>query len=46
MCQHADEDAKFGKCFICERGASNYDKVLYVPLCGMECKNKLRRINQ
>lgn len=30
---------------MCERSANNYDKVLYVPLCSMECKNKLKRIN-
>lgn len=40
------QEAKFGKCFICERDANNYDKLLFVPLCSIECKNKLKRINQ
>ena len=47
LCIHPnEEEAKFGKCFICERGANNYDKNLFVPLCSMDCKGKLKRINQ
>ena len=30
---------------MCDRDANNYDKNHFVPLCGMECKNKLKRIN-
>lgn len=42
---HNTPDCKFGKCFMCDREANNYDKLHFVPLCGMECKNKLKRIN-
>ena len=45
LCVHNVPDCKFGKCFICERDANNYDKNHFVPLCGMECKNKLKRLN-
>ena len=46
ICIHEDTEAKFGKCYICEKDAKNYDKLLLVPLCSIECKNKLKRINE
>jgi hypothetical protein len=44
ICVHGEVEGKFGKCWMCDKDAKNYDKSLYVGLCSIDCKKKLKNL--